>query len=177
MTKVSRIVQGQQGRVISIDVVHQRIHEGLFFSSLNDDLALASAANMDTLIKPGAGTHLRFIGKASGPCLVELYEGTQVSADGNAIASVNRNRFAAANPSPVEVFDAPTITDVGTLLIADRIGQIQGEETAIGGSAGSFEEWILRSDTNYLIRMNNTDTGAIVVTMELDYYDGATTVR
>lgn len=174
MAKVSRALGGITGRhlrTINTELVHQRIHDGIFFTATAYDAALASAGILQLLtqIPAGQSAHLRIFGSAGGEALGELFENTTFSDAGTAATVQNRNRFSA-NVSPITITTGPTITSPGDLLVQELVG------AKFGGSLGTFEEWIL-APGNYLARLTNIAPQTQAVALQLDFYDGRTTVR
>jgi hypothetical protein len=119
---------------------------------------LADDATHDFLVKVGAlGAHATFGIAVGGNCELLIYGGTTVSADGAALASISKNREDVGTAQTI-VYDTPTVTGVGTLLLTQYVpGGTRG--TAAGGG-WSEPEWILAPDTNYLIRITNRAGGS-----------------
>ena len=170
MSKVSNALQGHYLRTLATDMVHQRIHEGAFFTTSLADPVLGAAASLRLLIQvPVAeGVHVRIHGSAGGEATVELFENTTFSIAGAAVSMNNRNRFSAS-VSPITVTSGPTITLPGDLLVSEIIGP------KAGGSLGLFEEWILAPGT-YLARLTNTAPQAQAAALQFDFYDGSRVV-
>lgn len=162
---------GFENVVTSLDAVHARIHQGLFFSADMFDPALANLANLDVLIRPDASVsmHIRFIATAGGDAQVWLYENTTFSAPGVAQTSQNRNRVSQRTALGL-VNLGPTVTAVGDelltgLLPGGKAGQASGSEKQ------SFEEWILAPGLVYLARLQNIAGQVQPVNMQVDYYE------
>ncbi len=176
MSKLTNSLQGRQLRVINTDLVHQRIHEGLFFSLSEIDTSLPNNASLDILIQvdPSSGLHIRFNARAGGDAQGFIYEGTTFSAAGSVLAPINRNRFSQ-NVPPATFTRDPTITDLGTELYAELLAGGSGFLTP-GGEASTFEEFVLKGGETYLVRLTNTSGSAQPVNAVFDFYDGRTTV-
>lgn len=162
--------RGFTNEVISTDVVHQRIHQGIMFGATVYDAALANAADLELLLQVGAGVaHARLVGRIGGDGELRLFEGTTFSSAGSAVASVNRNRTKSIT-STVTVTSAPTITDDGTELETQLIPGGSGFLLSGGGEGPVFEEVILAPSTNYLLRLTNISGGNQPANLAVDYY-------
>lgn len=164
---------GFRNEVVTTNIVHARIHQGLMFSSSVLDEGLANDANLDILIQISSpvSAHLRATGRVSGDAIFRIFEGTEVSDIGTPNPVINRNRFSDI-VSEAQVFIAPTIADVGLELDAQFIPG-GGPGPSSGGDSPFFEEFILRTNTNYLIRLNNISGQSMIANIQLDYYEPA----
>lgn len=170
MSKVSNALQGHWLRVVNTDAVHQRIHEGVFFTTSLTDPVLGAAAALDLLIQVPAdtGVHVRIHGSAGGEAVAELFENTTFTVPGAAVAMNNRNRFSP-RVSPITITSGPTLTLPGDLLVSEIVGPKSG------GDLGIFEEWIL-GPGDYLARLTNTAPQAQAAALQFDFYDGSSVV-
>lgn len=146
--------------VVVLDEEHSKIHQGKLFT-LAKRVNIANVGGVATflgIVPAAVYPHFRNITVSSdgGPFDVDFYEGTTVSANGAAIAAYNNNRNATTVPGLL-VYDTPTITADGILLEPILI-----PGTKQSGSLGSdsSNEWILKENTKYLIRITNNTTGA-----------------
>jgi hypothetical protein len=159
--------------LVTIDSVHEMHHLGLIFSSFLVDLALGAASDLEVLVRTAVGqvAHARLRSSASADYRLLSFEAVESSADGAAVARINRNRVSA-NTAATLVFSGPTVTGDGTLL---SDGFVPGGSTgnAPGGSSSSFEELVLAADTDYLLRLTNLTAGEIIASMALDWYEPA----
>ena len=163
-------VDRESGALVSMDTVHQRIHSGALYSLDFIDLTLANNGTVETLIVVPAdlNVHLRFAAECGGDSRIQGYENTTVSDNGTLQTMINRNR-ESPNTASFSVYASPTITDDGDLL-ADGIILGGSGGKAIGGSAGSFEEWILPTGT-YLFRLTNISGQSQIAYAQLDIYE------
>lgn len=147
------------GAVGAIEQEHMKIHEGKGFT-VSKRLTIANVGGIRELlavVPVGVYPHFRSFTVTSdgGPNDVDFYEGTTVSANGATITPFNNDRNSSTTAGLL-VYDTPTITADGTLL----------EPILIPGTkqAGSFgseasNEWILKADEAYMIRITNNTTG------------------
>jgi hypothetical protein len=114
---------------------------------------LANDAVHDFLIEVNASAaHALLRIAAGGNCDLLLYEATTVSAEGTPLASISKNR-ATIGTSNTVVYDTPTITGVGTLLLSWFVPG--GARGAVAGGDWNETAWILAPNTNYLVRVVN----------------------
>jgi len=156
------------------DMVHHRIHEGVFFVSGATATALANGGTLDVLIQAVSGDlHVLFIGTVGGDATVELFEGTTFTAAGTALPSLNRNRnFALTKISDSIITQDPTITLDGTQLFSGILLGGSGGN-AVGGSSSAFNEFIFPAGSVHLARITNISGQARVAALELEFYDTA----
>lgn len=153
--------------------VHSKIHDGEFFTfSATSDVN--AAASLEILISVPAthSVHARFLGNVTGNVTVLLTEGPTTSAAGVAATAQNRRRSGTPPTANVTITLGPTVTADGTTLYDGVIPAGAGPHGG-GGSSGSFEEWILKPDTDYLIRITNITASTIKAGQVMDFYEVA----
>ena len=157
---VPAYVDQYSGAVGSIDQEHLKIHEGKGFTvSKRFTIANVGGIHEFLAVVPAlVFPHFRSFTVTSdgGPNDVDFYEGATYSAAGTAVTPFNNNRNSLTI-AKLLVYDAPTLTADGALL----------EPILIPGTkqAGSFgseasNEWILKQDETYMIRLTNNTAGA-----------------
>lgn len=174
---MSNTFPGFEATVVSIGTVHARIHQGLFYSADVIDPALASAADLNVLIRPAAtvSMHTRFSIVTGGDAQVWLFEGTTFSAPGAVETASNRNRFSGHVAQGL-VNSGPTITADGVQLLTGLIvGGKSGQSS--GGVRESFEEWILKTSEVYLLRVRNLNAQAQAADIQVDFYEPLGKIR
>lgn len=156
-------VDQYSGAIGTIDQEHLKIHQGKGFTLAKriviDDTGGATPTHEFLGIVPaGVFPHFRSITVSSdgGPVDVDLYEGTTVSANGTAITPYNNNRNSGTTAA-MTVFESPTITTDGTLLEPIIIPGTK-QQGSFGSEASN--EWNLKADTIYMIRITNNTIGA-----------------
>lgn len=161
------------GALVQIEISHEAIHLGRYFQHSNV-VSVANGANSDwLLITPdisigGPYVHLRlFQFDASGaPISFKLYEDTTTSANGTAQSTYNFNRNYT--DGVLGVYLTPTIITLGTQLVS---GQISGTKQAGGSGQTSGTEWVLKSNTKYLIRLTNSSGSVASIGFNLEWYE------
>jgi hypothetical protein len=157
-----------------IDALHSKTHEGIAYEISADFPNVAAGASALVLIRTGNrhAAHLRPTFFSEGAAHMYLFEGTTVSADGTSKAVINKNR-AWGGPANLTAFTGPTVTGDGTKLTEFPVYSATGPgQTSSGGSAGTFEEWVLKNDTNYLVRItNNHPSDAKDLFLNLTFYE------
>jgi len=162
-----------EGLVVQ-EMVHHRVHEGVFFVSGVADEALSNNANLDMLIQAVSGDlHMQFVGSAGADARIGLWEGTTFSDQGTVQPAINRNRnFALTKISDSIISMNPTITDIGTQLFGGLlIGGSGGSAT--GGTSAAFTEFIFPAGTVHMARLTNIGGQAQLATIEAEFYDTA----
>ena len=165
------VVDDKLGYIVTLNALHNQIHNGNMYDADLADLALANNGVLEFIIQTGAGdlVHMQFRGSGGGDVNLQLYEGTTFSAAGTAVTPVNRNR-ASSNTSVVTVTHTPTLSADGTKLADDLVpGGTGGNAT--GGSADIFGEWILQASTVYMLRAINISGSTKPVFIGLDWIE------
>lgn len=152
---------------VVIDGAHHELHEGNMFE-ISGAATLASGAVLNVLIDLTANTvppHFIFSFRSTGEMNVQLFEDVVVSANGVAIATINRNRLSN-NLSQTKAYTAPTVIATGTLLTSAHLGS--GNNT--GGESRANNEWVLAHGKKYLIRITSEAAGNDISYMH-EYYE------
>lgn len=145
------------GSAVGIDYSQERIHSGKSYIATfktPDASPLADNATIDFLIINGpVGIDFIFTSSGTGDIEVQFYEGTAVTGNGTSVPVVGLNRERSLAQTPA-VFRAPTISNDGSLLYNDI--RTFGVEPQFTHNA----EWVLRPNTNYLVRAINRQGAA-----------------
>jgi hypothetical protein len=169
-----QIISGADAPAITIDVNHQRNHDGRAFYAYKiapDSAPLAAGASINIVLASPSGVypHVTLDAMSVGDAEMYIYEGTSTTG-GTAFTPVNRNRnFAVSNPSQVAMVVNPTVNSVGTEIDALIIPGGSGKK-ASGGSGGSLE-FVLKPLTNYLFRLTNVNSAAHAAYLTLEWYE------
>jgi hypothetical protein len=170
----TQVVAGADAPVITVDVNHQRNHDGRGYFAYKiapDSAPLASTASIDIVLASPSGVfpHLTVDGMCLGDAELYIYEGTSTTG-GTAFTPINRNRnYAVSNVSQVAMVINPTVTSVGTEIDAQIIPGGAGKKSG-GGSAASLE-YVLKPLTNYLFRLTNVNGAAHAASLQLEWYE------
>ena len=169
-----QVLAGADAPVITVDVNHQRNHDGRAYYAYKiapDTAKLASGSSINIVLASPSGVfpHVTVHGMCLGDAELYIYEGT-VTTGGTAFTPVNRNRnYAVSNQSQVAMVINPTVTSVGTELDAQIIPGGTGKKSS-GGTAGSLE-YVLKPLTNYLFRLTNVNGTAHAASLTLEWYE------
>jgi len=169
-----QIISGADAPVITVDVNHQRNHDGRAYFAYKiapDSAPLAADASINIVLASPSGVypHITVDGMCLGDAELYIYEGTSTTG-GTAFTPVNRNRnYAVSNPSQVAMVINPTVTSVGTEIDAQLIPGGAGKKSS-GGAAGSLE-YVLKPLTNYLFRLTNVNSAAHAASLTLEWYE------
>ena len=171
MTKDSKLHQYDRAFGLPVlDILHERIHRGEVFTA-SAQQEIAGDGTADFLIRVVGGMHVTFTGNVGQNMLVSLFEGPTTSADGVAVTPHNRNRFSSTTPTTL-VFAGPTVSADGTQLF-DGFAPGGEKQSASGGQASSFFEWVL-SPGDYIARIENTivsPAAAAYAGLVIDFYE------
>lgn len=160
------------GAIVTIDTIHNEVHRGEMWHGEYTFASVANGNNADLRLLTGAQElHFDADVTVTGQATVTLYEAANISA-GTAITLRNRRRLSGDLNPPYTLTHTPTVTATGaTALIPGRI--IPGGSnptTRVGASTRPDVEWELLPNTEYLLRINNSSGGAIIVTVDIDAY-------
>lgn len=170
----NNVVSGADAPVITVDVNHQRNHDGRAFYAYKmapDSAPLASLASIDIVLAAPAGVfvHIQVDAMCLGDAELYIYEGTSTTG-GTLFTPISRNRnYAISNPSQLAMVINPTVTSVGTEIDAQIIPGGVGKKSG-GGSANSLE-YVLKPLTNYLFRLTNVNGTAHAAHLALEWYE------
>lgn len=158
--------------VVATDIIHSRIHKGLFYSAHLYDVALGNgtALNMLIQVSESVACHLRVTGSVGGDGTLELFETPTVSNEGVLIVPTNHNRFTDIRAAETVISSGPTTSPDGELLDRQLITGGPGP-LSLGGSDSLFEEFILPLDGVYMARLTNIAGQDKPALLQLDFYE------
>ncbi|MFA6972401.1 MAG: hypothetical protein WC208_13530 [Gallionella sp.] len=159
------------GYMPGIDIVHQKVHEGRYFSGGYYNAALVDTGTIDLLVQTSTtnSTHCRVSGYSGGDSLVQIFEAAAFSNAGTAVSISNHNRSSS------KVFDGtvthtPTLTGTGNQLNG-TIFIPGGVKAGSSGGSGNFDsEFILAVSQTYLFRITNVSGATKKQSMMLECY-------
>jgi len=158
----------------SITTDHGYIHEGLLFEAGHKfTMAAGTVAYLRLKTSATKYTHYRNekISTSGDKLTVELFEAPTITAAGTAIVPVNHNRLCGI-ASHTTVTHTPTVTGVGTPLYASYLGGGTGQGQARSGDVITEQnEWVLKRDTEYLIRLTNGSSAENIVQINPIWYE------
>lgn len=142
--------------LVFINYTIHEIHEGVLFYAEHVDAAMEDTNKIELVITtPNTAKWAHaFIGvSATGASTLQIYEGVITSDDGIVIPPVNRNRNkSSSKEAAVVITHTPTITNVGTLIQTKYCGAT-GKFSADGEDQRNENEWLLKQNTKYLVRL------------------------
>lgn len=154
--------------ITTVAFEHHQIHDGLTFTVMEvTDLGNGGVREV-LVVSPNTTTwaHLVWEIEHELETSIQFYRDTTYTFNGTAIDSFNRHGNSP-NVATTLVYHTPTITNVGTL-----IGMIQqGNGKKAGGSDRLANEFILKQDTAYLIRITNLTANNNLIFMKLNWYE------
>jgi hypothetical protein len=168
------VIAGADAPMITVDVNHQRNHDGrAFFAYKLYPVAskLAASASIDIVMASPAGVtpHLTVEAFCQGDAEFYLYEGSSTTG-GTAFTPINRNRnYAVSNPSQVAMVINPTVNTLGTELDGQIVPGGVGKKS--GGGDSATLEYVLKPLTNYHFRLTNVNGASHAASMALEWYE------
>jgi len=163
---------GADAPMISIDINHQRNHDGrawLAWRLYPASAPLVAGASCNIVLAAAAGVrpHLTIDAVLAGNAELYVYEGATTTG-GTLFTPVNRNRNYTTS-SNVAMAINPTVTGTGTLIDAQFLAGGVGKKAG-GGGAQSLE-YVLKPLTNYLVRMTNVNGTDHAGHLQLEWYE------
>lgn len=142
--------------VTTIDFTHEKLHEGDFFSGGYYNSNIANDSSLDILIQnTTSGTHAVFLAALGGDATFKLFESPVFSNAGTSVTMSNHNRNSIKTFVGT-VTHTPTISNVGTQMNGTTYMPGGTGGHAIGNTINGFSnEFILKANINYLIRLTN----------------------
>jgi len=160
-------IDAVSGGLITVDFPHHEIHEGDHYMS-GGTVTLGLGGVLDVLVTTPDTTkwaHLEGLVNSSGAANVLFYEGATVSDNGSTALAVNRNRNSE-NTAAVIISTGPTVSSPGSVLYPSLMGVGQNS----GGLIRSEDEFILRQNTLYVIRITS-EAASNRINWRLDWYE------
>jgi hypothetical protein len=138
------------------------LHDGMGFTFTEIWTGQLAGTARDYLITTGvdARPHFRKLefSLEDGPVLFQVFEDTVVSAEGTPITTIYNNNRNSSYIMPATMHLNPTVTDVGTQIHVHKQWAVASGPPGQASQAGAQdigEEWILKPETRYLIRLTN----------------------
>ena len=162
--------------LIVMGEIHARIHEGKLFSLSHIQNNVANNAYIDVLIKTHASKymHVRFESGAGGDATFTVHENPTVSNNGTLKSPLNRNRNSDIT-NFATFYTTPTVSALGTELVNELQPGGSGGFLFFGGGSGSssrgFEEWILKPNEDYLVRLTNISGSLAPLGLGFTFYE------
>lgn len=139
--------------ITNIDYDHLTIHAGVHYRCVSPITAIVSTAIQDYLILPPNSTtrvHLIWHIETDTGMKSEFFESPTTGNNGTAMTILNSDRNSG-NTASTQIFSAPSVTTTGNFVHADIIGSGK----AVGNLVQSDEEFVLKQNTPYLLRVTN----------------------
>jgi len=168
----SQVVMGSDRPMPTLDISHQRLHEGRAFYAYkfhasDDKLSNNGFATIAIACAEGCELHMLVEAECGGSAEFYWYEESAVSS-GTSFTALNRKR-SSTNTSDTAVLINPTIDTAGTLLLAKAIPGGSGGN-ASGGAGWAFE-YVLKDLTTYVFRLKNVSGQSREAHLLLEWYE------
>lgn len=162
------MIDGMGNHDIGITNNHMKVHKGLLFSTAVYKAALATNGTFDISLKPGSkSTHLeQFYVQTSSPlAAIAIIEAPTGVTGGSAVVPFNHNRYSTKTYGGVIKIE-PTGTTGGTSL---PVGAVLAAFAP--SELTSIAEYVLKTDTQYVLRCTNAATAAANIVVRLVMYE------
>lgn len=156
--------------IISMEWGHHKVHAGKAFASDVYFSAVGSGSSADLLITTGVNEiHLVFEVNGGAELQKLLYEGVTATG-GTPVEAQQMNRSTGYEVASAVLAHTPAVTGTGTAIVNKVVPGGSGGNRS-GGTVRSGAERILRANTKYLIRTTNKSTGAVNVSISVEFYE------
>jgi len=166
-----RLVGTRYRQTVVKDTIDDMIDEGVVYS-FNASSSLANGATA-TFIGRVNGTPTHFydlnVTVSAGAFTIEFFESPTVTSNGTAQTAINLNR-QSTNTHNMNIFSSPTVTSNGTLLKSVKIFQT-GTGGKGSGNAIVSDKWLLKPNTDYLVRITNNSGGVAEFVGSFSFYE------
>lgn len=156
-----------------IDHTHAEIHEGNYYTANHFFQAVANNGYADLHMITGSTKiiHLVAVIQSEAKSYVNFYRGTTYTNNGTSVTIFNNNENSTNTAQP-DVYYTPTVSATGVLLFQDFVVASTGQNP-LGGRLSSRNEWILKPDTDYLVRVQNVGGSGVTsdITLSFDFYE------
>lgn len=152
-----------------LDTEHATIHDGIHFTAIYTETV--STTVVTVLISTPASSTNKYIhflcGVETDKAVSWTFSEAPNASGGTSIVSYNNNRTSSIT-DPVTLTSGVTYVSSGTVLETHIMGS-NNPTTKLGGNTNSRNEWLLKQNTLYLIRVVPT-TAASIINVILPYY-------
>jgi len=157
------------GALMTIDIVHHEIHEGLHFFGSYSAVKNAGETLDIHIVTPNSirRMHLMAEVSAQGSGVMIWNSGVLTSDNGTALGILNSNRNSSKTTTLL-AYHTPTVTNAGTTLITKIVGA--GGAQKLGGSNSQRDEIILKANTKYLLRFTS-DGNSNTIAWNFSFYE------
>ncbi len=158
------------GYLVAIEIEHHRVHEGNFYTVTDYDADVDNASpKYWHIIVPNTAVRVHIkIAIAVDAPGLIQVYENPTTTDNGTVIIAYNNDRNSANSATCAHYYDPTVSNDGTLLEAFRIGA--GGKQKIGGDARQFAELILKQNEQYLIKFTPDGDNA-EVTFNSQFYE------
>jgi hypothetical protein len=153
------IVADKSGGIRVNNEAQTALHDGNLFSFFSNG-TISGGSSIILLGKVGAKqVHFDWfvVDVSQGAFLVEFFESPTVTSNGTAQIVSKRNR-ASLISSTLALYSGATVSANGTLMSSDKLLSIGTGAKVLSGSAGIDDGWVLKSNTDYIIKLTNQES-------------------
>lgn len=155
---------------VTLDFAHHEIHDGsAFTASYTKDFSNGEVVDI-LMVTPDSTAHAHFTWAIDFELEghMAIYEAVTATQAANPIVAYNRNRVGSPTAATVVLTFAPTAVTEGTTVIREAHA---GSGKLISGSRADSQEFVLKPNTKYLIRVTNVAAATSYISVRLDWYE------
>jgi len=163
------VVDANTHALIGIDYLHHEIHSGSAFrvgaqlDLANGGTFLFALTTPDSLVE----IHFRPSVDAEVEAKVELFENPTAVVGGTSIPPRNANRNFADNSVLTALSGLTSVDLTGAVQIGN---QVVGSGKSSGGSSDAVEEFVLKHNTTYVMRVTNNAVSNNQINLKVLFY-------
>jgi len=178
--EMQRAMDPEIHALTTIDSRHRMVHDGFVYHTSGKVTGMVNA-NVDEflLVTGSVAPHIVKLGFSLGRGDVDIlaFEDTTVSANGAELTEVYNTARTSVNTPTMILYSGPTVTGDGTKIHTSWVPPtatgtgLSAAGALVGDTAG--EEWELKPNSNYMIRITNNSGSTIAYQYELLWYEVA----
>lgn len=160
----------KKGRLNQVTTSHFKIHTGEQFFYLNHGTLSPDSVTEYILSTPTEHeVHLLSAISVDSEAVIEYWEGTTYTSGSGTAQQFNCNNRNYSDQCGLELERNPTISDSGSLLGSQKVGNIV-RNNLIAGQNRQSNEVVLRLDTNYMYKIKEQSSTENDVSYQFSYY-------
>jgi hypothetical protein len=169
---VREIVVNEEGNIITIEFLHNKVHEGrmLFISKVYLNVANGATVYIRHVSGPTKYLHSEVIIETVGQWEFTSYSGTTYTSDGTIIPIINRKSDSTYVPEVV-FRHTPTPLVLGTVRLNFVFGGGTNPSKSISGSFAERLESVFAPNADVLVGVTNQSGSNQYVTFTYNFYE------
>jgi hypothetical protein len=160
------------GRVVNIDIVHDLIHKGLFFTvnHIFRDVPAGQTRYIYHITGTDKALHSQIEAKSVGKWLFESFGNPTISDVGTQLTPITKNTNSTYVIQSL-FYHTPTVTDEGSVRVEEIFGSGTNPNRFTSGSIEERQESIFGSEYGVLVGFTNESTNTQDLTVKISFYE------